>query len=185
MTFEFDSRLALREATRPAHDRVDTLYSRYDLATKAGYLGFLKAQAYAFVPIERSLDAAALTERLLPDWPDRIRSHYLQADLAALGSVADDTGQWSAPDDEASILGAIYVLEGSRLGGAVLLRQVAPGLPVAFLSPDKSGLWRGLTELIRARLRDSESIDRATHSAIGVFRLFEQGARHAVEEQHA
>lgn len=52
---------------------------------------------------------------------------------ARLGWTHGDAAHW----------GAAYVVEGSRLGGQVLARRVAPSLPCAYLSAAQpSGAWR-------------------------------------------
>ena len=55
-------RAALRAATADCHKRVDTAFSRFDLATEDGYRRFLLAQAQAFLPIEAALDEAQGTQ---------------------------------------------------------------------------------------------------------------------------
>ena len=169
-------RFALREATRSAHERVDALYGAFEMSTRPGYTAFLRAQAFAFLPVERAITAASTGLEVLADWPRRTRSHLLLADLLALGVAVPETGAWDTDGNEAHVLGATYVLEGSRLGGRVLANAVDPALPASFLAPGDPGLWRALGEMLATRLNDKASLDRAIESAIGVFRLFEQGA---------
>lgn len=170
------ARLAIREATRSAHDRVDALYGAFDLSTRTGYASFLRAQAYAFLPVEREISNAADLPGVLSDWDRRSRGDLLINDLCALGIESPETGRWETEGDEAHLLGAAYVLEGSRLGGRVLAATVQPGLPASFLAPGDSTLWRALGETLATRLIAKPKLDRAIDSAIGVFRLFEQGA---------
>jgi heme oxygenase len=74
------------------------------------------------LPLEQSLLAAGVRE-LLPDWDDRSRTGALLADLAGLRGVPR---RLDAPDisDLFAMLGTLYVLEGSRLGAAYLIRTV-------------------------------------------------------------
>ncbi|MDX7950878.1 biliverdin-producing heme oxygenase [Lichenihabitans sp. Uapishka_5] len=113
----------LRRVTRPWHDGVEAAFERFDLRDRQGLSGFLLAQARAVFPLEQALDAAGATA-LLPDWPARRRAAALRADLAALGLPAPiaPSGPFLPSRDHA--LGALYVLEGSRLGGRVLHRRV-------------------------------------------------------------
>lgn len=174
-------RQILREATRASHDRVDSLYSAFDLSNRDGYAAFLKAQAFAFLPVERAISSSAEETASLADWARRVRAPALLADLAALGIHEPETGRWETGGDEAHVLGAVYVLEGSRLGGRVLAAQVAPSLPKSFLAPGDSGLWRSLGETLSIRLIKQASLDLAIESAIGVFGLFERGASRSLE----
>ncbi|MFC7608678.1 hypothetical protein [Teichococcus aestuarii] len=118
----------LRQETRSRHDAADALGSDHDLGTLAGYRGFLRAHARALPALEAACDAAGLAARL-PDWPRRRRAAALAADLAALGVAAPDSPPLAFAGVEEA-LGAAYVLEGSRLGNAMLLRQAA-ALPEA------------------------------------------------------
>lgn len=114
----------LRAATRDAHDIVDAHYSRYDLASPQGYRDFLTAHAAIMPRCEAVLDASGATT-LLPDWEARRRTPALLADLAALDCTAPPHDfalkTLAAPET----WGMLYVLEGSRLGGAVLAGRVA------------------------------------------------------------
>ncbi|MFC3713179.1 biliverdin-producing heme oxygenase [Sphingoaurantiacus capsulatus] len=166
------ARLTLRTATRAEHDRVDTQFSAHDLASRDGYARFLATQAGAHLPVERAVEAAGAAE-LLADWPLRRRADALLADLGELGVAPVAEQNFELFRGEASLLGAIYVLEGSRLGGAVLRRQISAGLPARFLSPGAPGAWRMLTDLLDERLRPPAALDEAIASARAVFACFE------------
>jgi heme oxygenase len=169
--------LALRAATQDHHAVVDGLFSRFDLADPGGYAGFLRAQADAFLPVERALDAAR-AETVLPDWPSRRRGALLIADLAALGEAGPDEGEALPLDDAAAILGAAYVLEGSRLGGKMLQRLVAEGQPMAFLTaPLPPGAWRAFLDGLDGRLGTADEQQVAIESARTVFARFRDAAR--------
>jgi len=115
-------RTILRDATAAHHARLDARLGALDLCSVAGYRRFLEINAAAVLPLEQSLLAAGVRE-LLPDWDDRARTGALLADLARLRGVPR---RLDAPDlpDRFAVLGTLYVLEGSRLGAAYLLRTV-------------------------------------------------------------
>ena len=86
-------------------------------------------------------------------------------------------GAEMAEASDAEILGAVYVLEGSRLGGAVLFRSAPFDAPRRFLEPDGAGpRWRSLVALMDARLTDDREIEAAVRSARAVFNCFHQAA---------
>lgn len=64
----------------------------------------------------------------LPDWHERRRTMALRSDLNLMGLAIPEPAQVTPFRGEAEVLGAIYVLEGSRLGGAVLIRTVLDDL---------------------------------------------------------
>jgi heme oxygenase len=173
------ARSYLREITRDAHDRVDSRFSAFDLSAEADYAEFLAAQAMAFLPIEEALDRAGAAG-LLPDWPERRRSEALKSDLAALGRPIPDAATSPGYPDEAAIWGGMYVLEGSRLGGNVLRKTVAAGLPNAFLAAPSKGSWTSFVAALERNLHDRVVLQRAGLSAINTFACFEdfQGRRH-------
>lgn len=175
------SRFALKAATAEAHERIDATYSAFDLSTLAGYAAFLTAQSAAFIPVEDALEQAG-AEALVPGWTARRRASALRRDLAALGLAVPPVGSAPAFATEAAVLGGLYVLEGSRLGGAVLLRSVAPGLPKAFLAPENQSAWRAFTSMLDERLSSRGEIETATAAAISVFDAFERSARTTLEQ---
>lgn len=175
----FTPHLALRHGTRAEHDRVDLLFSHVDLTKPGGYARFLRAQARAYLPVEDALDAASITD-LVPDWPARRRADALRADLAALALPLPAPLPAPVLPTPAAALGAWYVLEGSRLGGALLARGVAPGLPRAFLTaPGRK--WAKSMELLNNHLYDGAELKRALGAARAVFVLFERAALEFVE----
>ena len=115
-------RSILRDATAADHARLDATLGALDLCTASGYRRFLEINAAALLPLERSLERAGVRD-VLPDWDDRARTVAILADLARLGGRPR---RLDAPDvaGRAAILGTLYVLEGSRLGAAYLLRSV-------------------------------------------------------------
>jgi heme oxygenase len=170
------ARFALRAATADAHHRLDKLFSRFDLGQAAGYADFLLAQTGALLGAEAALDASN-AKAVLPDWPERRRAKLLIDDLAVLGLAAPSPTPVAPFATEAAVLGAIYVLEGSRLGGAVLVRSVPDGLPRRFLSPGNPTNWRAFVALLDQRLSSRNSIDQASAAARAVFDAFDRSAR--------
>ncbi len=165
----------LRSATATEHERVDAAFGSYLLADRAQYTAFLKAQAQAFLPVEAAIDDAQ-PELTLPDWPNRRRAPMLRRDLAALGVKLEGLAEFPVPYSPEALLGAIYVLEGSRLGGKFLERQIADDLPREFMSAHDSASWRQLVGVIDERLQSPAQIDAAIMSAKSVFAFFENGA---------
>jgi heme oxygenase len=177
---DLSARTSLRTETRAEHDRVDAQFSAYDLSTRDGYAHFLARQAAAHLPVERALDAAGAAD-LLSDWPRRRRADQLRADLAELGAPPVSEEEFALNGGESAVWGAIYVLEGSRLGGAVLRRRIFAGLPARFLSPGEPGAWRELTDRLDERLRHRADLDEAIASARAVFTCFEAAGGRRLE----
>ncbi|MDO8409248.1 MAG: biliverdin-producing heme oxygenase [Phenylobacterium sp.] len=175
-------RTTLRTATRQDHERVDQLGGGFDLAKPADYGAFLLGHAAVLPPLEAALDAAP-PQDLPPGWPERRRAKALLADLAELGLTAPPPSPIAVPATSAARVGALYVLEGSRLGGILLRRRLAqaqPGAPSAYLAHgDGQPLWRTFLEWLDSRALDPAETHAAIDGARGVFAAFEAGFRHA------
>lgn len=169
---------ALRDATAGHHREVERLLPAFDALPRAGYAAHLAALAGFHLPLEQRLFAAHDWVGLgLPDAASRPRAALLEADLRALGVDPAALPRCAALPDVSGLpraLGAMYVLEGSRLGGQVLARQVARtagDIPTRFLvgaAADTGARWASFC-------RFAETRSAAIPSAIG------QAAEAAVE----
>lgn len=174
---------ALRDGTAAAHESVDAAFAGFDLTDRESYAAFLRAHAEVVWPLEASLPG----ERLIPDWEARKRGALLKEDLAFLrhsGDRRDPEPQAASLDafdpddswDDAAIAGALYVLEGSRLGGRFLARGLPVGFPRAYLDsnqpPEK---WRALLDQLDTHLTGAK-LEPALAAAHRVFLAFERAA---------
>jgi heme oxygenase len=168
------ARAALRSATAANHDAVDAAFSRFDLTDPASYGRFLTAHARALPVVEEALEACGTVPAFAP------RRSLLAADLAALGlPMPDPLPLAAAPDSEAAAFGALYVIEGSRLGGAMLARTVPDTLPYSYLSAvHPPGAWRALGEAMdRAGKAGGPGwLERAIAAAAATFDLYTRAA---------
>jgi heme oxygenase len=171
------ARQALREATAAAHSEVDAIFSRFDLRSAEGYRRFLIAQASALFPTEAALDEAGAAD-LVPDWQARRRSKALREDLEVLGVQRVDRVDSPTFASPEAVLGGVYVLEGSRLGAALLGREVREGTACAFLgAPQDSRRWRKLLEDLEAFLYRRDQVEAAAVAARQVFACFAEAGR--------
>ena len=102
---------------------VDARFAPMLRSGEAGYRSFLLASAAAVFPLEQALLAADV-DAVLPDWAQRTRSAALRADLADLGVTDVPVAPPPLLAGEARQFGALYVLEGSRLGAKLLLPEL-------------------------------------------------------------
>ena len=164
---------ALRALTQPLHDRVDAAFGAFRLDRRDDYRRFLLAHARALPAVEAALAA----EAGLPGW--RARTPLLAADLGELDEAMPATLPF-ATGSAAAAWGALYVAEGSRLGGAMLSRQVGDGLPRRYLADaHRPGEWRGLRQDIDAAGASGGEawLAEAAAGATACFALYEAAAR--------
>lgn len=166
----------LRSHTRTCHERVDAAFSMFDLSDPGSYADFLRAHATALLPLEAWMRA----DELIAGWHGR--SDALRTDLAEIGVEAPPPLRLNMPSDEATRWGALYVLEGSRLGGRVLGSRVGEGLPRAYLgAPFSSAAWRDLLSALDrcGAHEDAGWRNTALAGANATFALFERAVGHA------
>jgi heme oxygenase len=167
----------LRGATAREHAALDALVTPPHLETPSGYRAFLQASARALVPLELSLEAAGVSG-WLPDWPSRARRHALQRDLLDLGIVDPIRPVLDVPPARDFSVGVLYVLEGSRLGGRVLSRQVRAAdaqAPVAYLTHGlEQNLWRSFLIWLDSSAKVDFRTDAVEAGARYGFRCFSQ-----------
>ncbi|WP_294190387.1 biliverdin-producing heme oxygenase [uncultured Sphingomonas sp.] len=163
----------LRDATRASHDAVDAAFGGYDLSNRDDYRRFLGAHARALPAAEQALGALAFARTLPP------RTPLLEQDLADLGEQMPGSLSFACAD-EAALWGALYVVEGSRLGGVMLSRSVGSDLPHRYLAAAHGpGQWRAIRDAIDAAGRDAstEWYDALLNGAAATFDLYAQAAR--------
>jgi heme oxygenase (biliverdin-IX-beta and delta-forming) len=179
-------RWSLRDATADLHEAVDRLGSGFDLGEKEGYRRFLRAHARALPGLERAIEAAGIAT-LVPDWPARSRRAALMADLAALGEAPPPAPPAALPPGLEAALGATYVLEGSRFGNGMLLRQIANSPhaagATAYLS-HKAG-WPAFLERLEAHLSSPAAQSAAAEGARAAFHHFHAALSDEAAQGHA
>ncbi|MDF8335238.1 biliverdin-producing heme oxygenase [Novosphingobium cyanobacteriorum] len=162
----------LRTATRSQHDEVDAAFGSFDLTTMDGLRRFLLAQARVLPEVERVLAPA----ELLPAWTGRTCA--LHQDLMALGQAPPQTLPFTLPAGPAARWGALYVLEGSRLGGAMLRRHLPEGAPSAFFDARHApGRWQAFLGRLDASGCSPSWRTGALSGAHATFAAFTSAAR--------
>ena len=162
-------RFALKSATDEAHERLDALIAQLDLSDPDDHARFLRIHSAVLPSLEDALERGGL-DAILPRWRDHRRTQALDADLAAIGSGRAEPVPLPALDSIPAMLGAAYVLEGSRLGGQVLAGQVGAGLPCKFLG-ERGNIapWPTLIAALDRLLKSEVDLDQAKATAHQVF----------------
>lgn len=151
-----------------SHRQVDDLFSHFLLDEPSDYAAFLKAHARALAPLE------ALAQ------PDTRRLPMLAKDLAVLGEELPEPLEMKEQGGNGFRWGALYALEGSRLGGAMLARRVGAGLPRAYLSAvHGKGGWLAFQQRLDLIAEEGGGrwLDDAVRGAEAAFDLFAAAAR--------
>lgn len=177
----------LKLATAPAHSSLECLLAKRGYFDgREQYIQYLQRFLAFQDEAERALDTA-LTIEAVPDWHFRRRAHLARADLEILGAqerpFPRSSGRLPQITAREQVLGVVYVLEGSTLGGAYLLKQLAPlgitathgGSYLASYGSDRSKMWqRFLFTLEEAHMRHAraESIASAAIATFAAARYY-------------
>jgi heme oxygenase len=148
----------LKHETAALHAQVEALVDiMRPEVSRADYLHFLVTLRGFHVPLERQLRHVVGLVTYLPDVARRRKAPLLERDLCALGVATAQLAAWPpcpelpALTSVSRALGALYVLEGSTLGGQLMYRHLRVRLPAevaaarAFLTcygPETGAMWR-------------------------------------------
>ena len=183
-------RSVLRDATAAAHERMHA-----HPGFRAAASGEIGADDYRLLlsrllgfhrPFERLVRAACRRCGVDLDLAARARSPALAEDLSTLGlsrQAIDDLPAWAPALElrsEGGLLGALYVLEGSALGGA----QIARALDGRFghgvegrrfftgAGEGRGALWRAFLARLEALSEDARA--EAEAASVATFEAFER-----------
>ncbi|MCG9761326.1 MULTISPECIES: biliverdin-producing heme oxygenase [Pseudoalteromonas] len=150
----------LKHATADTHDNVDkSIMAQEPFTNTQSYLDFLRLQFYFLKDVSALYEHPELLA-LIPDLAARRRLGMLEQDFIDLethipapyltSEIADDT-------DVATALGWLYVVEGSKVGAAMLGKQVEAKLSfnaqhgaryLAGPGAGRGSAWRELVQII-------------------------------------
>lgn len=172
------ARILLRDACGAVHARLDARLSRYDFNDRVAYADMLSRMSGPLSAMEGAL-SAGIAPVLFENWAGRLRSHALRDDLRNVGG--DFRQLFAAPiENEAEMFGALYVLEGSRLGGRVLARMAdesadagVRGATKYFRHGERAGHWRSFIDKLEASNAVRRAPERAKRAALETFEAFE------------
>jgi heme oxygenase len=186
----------LRRATRLPHEQVEAgLNLARETWTLEAYRDLLQKLLDFYAPMEEALLRLDLCACGLA-MDDRLKRSWLEADLRDLG-VVDPTprgpaGAADLPELESphAALGVMYVLEGSTLGGQVILKALRRRLDVG---PDRGGrfyasygseigaMWRRFLEVLERVGQAPAAADRIERAALETFTAFDRRMGAAAE----
>lgn len=151
-------RFALKEATEKQHLSVEKSLDIMSVQALPGYVEKLR-RFHAFYQANEPALAAYLEDHGLDFYRSRMKEPLLERDLSFLSAEAR-TPQPAAPlsyNNIAEAFGALYVIEGSTLGGQLISRHLRDVFKlsaeggVAFFSgygPETGKKWREFCELL-------------------------------------
>jgi heme oxygenase len=173
--------VVLREQTRVEHERVEATVAMRELfddtMNVSSYAQLLRGYFHLHMAWENR-HASWLCKLASEGWKYESRLPALEYDLDSLEGVSETPVHQRAPEDAKQAWGALYVIEGSLLGGQVIARQLAKRLPAhqhRFFnlgSHRPSHAWKDFQSLLDAALAEPEQLRAALLQARETFALF-------------
>lgn len=179
---------SLRAATSAVHARLHRHSGLSAAASGVIEIDLYRALLIRLYGFHRAFDASIEEYAYLLGDDTPSRSSLIESDLSAFGVAPEGVPlceKLPRVRNEAQALGALYVVEGSSLGGAIIANALKPvlaplkGAGCRFFSNDgaKRGGWRRLLAKIETLHGQPELERAATDAAISTFQLFEDWMR--------
>lgn len=171
----------IKENTSSAHQKLEGVVVRQlkSVRSNADYADVLKNFYAYFHAVEKAI-APFITADVLPDYAERRNSSDLQTDIEALGGNINDLPTASAPivRNTLEALSALYVLEGSIMGGPYIVQMLNKyGIHegTSFFSgygDDTGRMWSAFTAVLNQYGEDPSLHTRAAEIANETFARF-------------
>jgi heme oxygenase (biliverdin-IX-beta and delta-forming) len=171
----------IKEATKAAHQTLEkqVVLKLKAIRSNADYADLLKHFYAYFSHIEEAIKPY-ITESILPDYAQRRNSGYIKADILDLGGDITDLPFTTVPKIENGVqaLGALYVLEGSIMGGSIIVKMLEKGgvsKGVSFFSGygEATGvMWGNFIAVLNAEAKTEQEEEQAINAANETFKHF-------------
>ncbi len=172
---------SIKEATKAGHqDTEKKVITRIKhIKTEQDYLQLLRCFYAYFSAVERAI-APYMTASILPDHEERRNSAYIKADIQELGGDFNNLPAATAPSvtNNLQAMGALYVLEGSIMGGPYIVQMLKKmGITGGFsffsgYGENSGHMWHSFTESLNSLPKSELDKVTAVDTAMETFRRF-------------
>lgn len=170
----------IKEETKAHHQETEkkVVLRIREIKNDADYAALLKCFYAYFSAVEKAI--APYINGVLPDYKERRDSSYIKTDIEALGGNAENLPQATVPAiaNEMQAMGALYVLEGSIMGGPYIIQMLQKkGIAKGFsffkgYGEESASKWSAFTEVLNSLPRNGEDRERAVQAASETFKRF-------------
>ncbi|TDS07471.1 biliverdin-producing heme oxygenase [Sphingobacterium paludis] len=171
----------IKENTKAAHQKLEGVVVRQLKAVRSNmdYAEVLKNFYAYFNTVELAI-APFITPDVLPDYQERRNSSHIKDDILELGSDTNELPVAFAPSIQNTLdaLSALYVLEGSIMGGPYIvqmLNKYGIELGTSFFSgygENTGNMWAAFTAALNQHAQDPADHERAIAVANETFAKF-------------
>ncbi|MFB9076127.1 biliverdin-producing heme oxygenase [Flavobacterium procerum] len=170
----------IKEATKTGHQETEkkVVLRIKNISSDADYIELLKCFYVYFNEVEKAI--APYINAVLPDYSERRNSSYIKADIEVLGGSIDKLPAASTAEikDPIQAMGALYVLEGSIMGGPYIVQMLQKkGIEKGFSFfsgyGNESGLkWASFTAALNILPKTESDVVKAVDAARETFSRF-------------
>ncbi len=174
--------IRLKEETKTAHQALEkkVILQLKAIRSEADYASFIRSFYLYFNALEQKL-AAYINDKVVPDLALRRNSSYLKADLHELGFNDKQEKVLELPTIKslAQALGAMYVMEGSIMGGPIIVEMLRKhGLTTGFnffsgYGAETRNMWNNFVTVLNERLKSVSLQQEAVDTASETFEKFQ------------
>lgn len=174
--------IRLKEETKTAHQALEkkVILQLKAIRSEADYASFIQAFYLYFNALEKKL-AAYINDTVLNDLSIRRNSNHLKADLHDLGFENSQEHKLQLPTIESlpQALGAMYVMEGSVMGGPIIVEMLRKhGLTKGFsffsgYGAETGAMWNNFVTVLNERLQNAHAQQEAISAASDTFEKFQ------------
>ena len=171
----------IKESTKSAHQALEGTVVRQMKAirSEADYADFLNNFYIYFNAIEKAI-LPYISKDVLHDYADRRKSDYIKADIESLGGTVENRSDIKVPEinNPLEALSALYVLEGSIMGGPIIVQMLNKyGIHkgTSFFSgygEDTGKMWGIFTAALNAQGENPDTHPKAADIANETFSRF-------------
>lgn len=171
----------IKEATKQAHQELEktVVLQLKQVRSEADYARVLKNFYAYFSAVEQAI-APYVNSNTLPDMAERRNSSYIKKDIEELGSDTTDLPVASAPviNSTAQAFGALYVLEGSIMGGPYIVQMLQKyGMEKGFhffsgYGAESGKMWQAFTTILNNVPQTAADEEVMTQTANETFQRF-------------
>jgi len=173
----------IREATKDAHQSLEkqVVLRLKNIRSNADYAALLKFFYAYFNGLEEALKPY-ITAEVLPDYGARRNSGFLKNDIEALGSNTTDLPGAAIPEitNHLQALGALYVMEGSIMGGGIIVKMLEKAgvtQGVSFFSGYGEAtpqMWGAFTAVLNQQATSTSEKETVINTANETFNQFQK-----------
>ncbi|MCL7989443.1 biliverdin-producing heme oxygenase [Sphingobacterium sp. lm-10] len=173
----------IKEHTKESHQALEGIVVRQlkAIRNEEDYASILKNFYSYFMAVEREIQPY-MTGDILPDYNERRNSQHIQEDIETLGAEVDQNRVVSVPSLHHSLdaLSALYVLEGSIMGGPYIVQMLKKyGIERGFsffsgYREESAQMWEKFLQALNRVGNDPATYERSADKANQTFAHFQE-----------